>query len=360
MRNICRKKQINLIIMAVLSLMVLFFVPQNTQAATVKRPSQVRNLTVKLTAKNTAKLTWKKASNATKYQVYCSVNGAKYKKIKTTKGTSLTHKKLKNGATYVYKIRGINQKKTGNYSSVQRIRTLSASKPGLSVSVSGTAATLQWNKVTNATGYYVYKVAANGKWSRITTTKERSYVVKGLELGGSYTYKVVPYLSTNGKIFKGSSSTKKVTMPTSGWLLDYVYPYRTSTGYVSCNTKTFSMNGKNYTHGFTTTGRGLTQKDIYFNLGGKYSTLKFKAGICDNPKWSLYKTGSVKIYNGTKLLKQIEIKDLSVETYTVDVKGCSTLKIEVSETMKNIITGTNVDTSLVDTRYGFADVTLSK
>ena len=358
MRNICKKKQANRIIMAVLSLMVLFFVPQNIQAATVKRPSQVTNLTVKLTAKNTAKLTWKKASNATKYQVYCSVNGAKYKKIKTTKGTSLTHKKLKNGATYVYKVRGINQKKTGNYSSVQRIRTLSDSKPGLSASVSGTAATLQWNKVTNATGYYVYKATANGKWSRIATTKERSYVVKGLELGGSYTYKAVPYLSANGKIFKGSSSSKKVTMPTSGWLLDYVYPYRTSTGYVSCNTKTFSMNGKNYTHGFTTTGRGLTQKDIYFNLGGKYSTLKFKAGICDNPKWSLYKTGSVKIYNGTKLLKQIEIKDLSVETYTVDVKGCSTLKIEVSETMK--IIGTNVDTSLIDTRYGFADVTLSK
>ena len=37
--------------MAVLSLMVLFFVPQNAQAATVKRPSQVKNLTVKLTAK---------------------------------------------------------------------------------------------------------------------------------------------------------------------------------------------------------------------------------------------------------------------------------------------------------------------
>ena len=60
MRNIYHKKQINLIIMAVLCLMVLFFVPQNAQAATVKRPSQVKNLTVKLTAKNKVKLTWKK------------------------------------------------------------------------------------------------------------------------------------------------------------------------------------------------------------------------------------------------------------------------------------------------------------
>ena len=53
MRNIYHKKQINLIIMAVLSLMVLFFVPQN---------AQVKNLTVKLTAKNKAKLTWKRAA----------------------------------------------------------------------------------------------------------------------------------------------------------------------------------------------------------------------------------------------------------------------------------------------------------
>ena len=55
--------------MAVLSLMVLFFVPQNAQAATVKRPSQVTKLSVKLTAKNTAKITWKKAENAKRYML---------------------------------------------------------------------------------------------------------------------------------------------------------------------------------------------------------------------------------------------------------------------------------------------------
>ena len=353
-------KKTHIVLMTILSLAVLFFVPQRTQAATVKRPSQVTNLTVKLTAKNTAKITWKKASNAKSYQLYCSVNGGSYKKIKTTKNASYTHKKLKSGATYVYKVRGVNKKKTGNYSSVQRIRTLSATKTGLSASVNGTAAVLKWNKVTNATGYYVYKASTNGSWSKIASTRDYSYTVKNLELGGNYTYKVVPYLSASGKIFTGSSSSKKIVMPTSGWLLDYVQPYRTSTGYVSCNTKSFSMSGKNYTHGFTTTGQGLTQKNIYFNLEGKYSTLQFKAGICDDPKWSLYKTGDVKIYDGTRLLKQIEIKDLDVESYTVDIRGCTNLIIEVSQTRKNLITGENVDNKLIDTRYGFADVKISK
>ena len=76
------KKKVHLLLLAVLCLTVLLFIPQKAQAAAVKKPSQVKNLTVKLTAKRTAKLTWKKAAHAKKYQVYCSVNGGKYKKIK--------------------------------------------------------------------------------------------------------------------------------------------------------------------------------------------------------------------------------------------------------------------------------------
>ena len=123
------KKKVHLLLLAVLCLTVLLFIPQKVQAAAVKKPSQVKNLTVKLTAKRAAKLTWKKAAHAKKYQVYCSVNGGKYKKIKTTKAASVTHKKLKTGAVYVYKVRGINQGKKGSYSSVQRIRTLADTKP---------------------------------------------------------------------------------------------------------------------------------------------------------------------------------------------------------------------------------------
>ena len=82
------KKKVHLLLLAVLCLTVLLFIPQKAQAAAVKKPSQVKNLTVKLTAKRTAKLTWKKAAHAKKYQVYCSVNGGKYKKIKTTKAAS--------------------------------------------------------------------------------------------------------------------------------------------------------------------------------------------------------------------------------------------------------------------------------
>ena len=353
MRNICNKKQINLIIMAVLSLMVLFFVPQNAQAATVKRPSQVTKLSVKLTAKNTAKITWKKAENAKKYQVYASVNGGSYKKLTTTKSTSFTHKKLKSGAVYVYKVRGVNQKKTGNYSSVQRIRTLADTKPGLSTSVSGTTAVLKWNKVTNATGYYVYKATASSNWSKLANTKERSYTVKNLELGGNYTYKVVPYLSVSGKTFKGSTSTKKVTMPTSGWLLDYVQPYAKTLTYASYNARSFKMRGTSYTHGFTTRATLRDDEGIYFNLGGKYSSISFKVGMKDGdytyrrPAQVTIKADGKTVENGTFWIRD----DVAFTTHTINVKGCKYLRIFI--TQGNVI-------KKFDTEYGFADVKLSK
>lgn len=347
-------KKTSKILMAVLCLMtVLFFVPQNVQAATVKRPSQVKNLTVKLVAKNTVKLTWKKASNAKKYQIYCSVNGGSYKKVKTTKATSYTQKNLKNGATYIYKVRGQNQKKTGSYSSVQRVRTLSSSKTGLSASVTGTEAVLKWSKVTNATGYYLYKAVSNNQWSKVASTKENSYTVKGLTLGGSYTYKVVPYLSANGKTFTGSSSTKKITMPTSGWLLDYVQPYAKTLTYTSYNARSFKMRGNTYTHGFATRGSLRDDEGIYFNLGGKYSSISFKVGMCDGnytyrrPAQITIKADGKTVENGTFWVRD----DEAVSTHTINVKGCKDLRIFV--TQGNVI-------KKVDTEYGFADVKLSK
>lgn len=347
-------KKTSKILMAVLCLMtVLFFMPRSAQAATVKRPSQVKNLTVKLVAKNTAKLTWKKAANAKKYQVYCSVNGGSYKKIKTTKATSYTQKNLKNGATYVYKVRGMNQKKTGSYSSVQRVRTLSSNKTGLSVSVTGTVAALKWKKVTNATGYYLYKSVSNNQWSKVASTKENSYTVKGLTLGSSYTYKVVPYLSANGKIFTGSSSTKKITMPTSGWMLDYVQPYAKTLTYTSYNARSFKMRGTTYTHGFATRGSLRDDEGIYFNLAGKYSSISFKVGMCDGnytyrrPAQITIKADGKTVENGTFWVRD----DEAVSTHTINVKGCKDLRIFI--TQGNVI-------KKVDTEYGFADVKLSK
>ena len=108
------KKKVPLLLLAVLCLTVLLFIPQKAQAAAVKKPSQVKNLTVELTAKRAAKLTWKKSKGykADAYEVYraTSKNG-KYVKVFTTKrAAALSYtgsKNLKSGKKYYFKVRGV-------------------------------------------------------------------------------------------------------------------------------------------------------------------------------------------------------------------------------------------------------------
>lgn len=62
-------------------------------------------LTVKA-GKKSAKLTWNKIPNATKYEVYMKV-GKIYKKVAAVKGTSFTKKDLKSGVKYSFKVKTI-------------------------------------------------------------------------------------------------------------------------------------------------------------------------------------------------------------------------------------------------------------
>lgn len=84
---------------------------QAQQAALRKKytPSKPALKSVKKSGKSQAKLTWKKVSNATGYEVYQSVKkNTGYKKIKTlTKNKTVTYKagKLKKKKTYYFKIR---------------------------------------------------------------------------------------------------------------------------------------------------------------------------------------------------------------------------------------------------------------
>lgn len=73
--------------------------------------------------KSTNTLTWKKLSDADGYIVYYSTKyNRKYKKLKTISNkntTSLTHKKLKNGVAYFYKVYGYKKLSEKNLMSVE-------------------------------------------------------------------------------------------------------------------------------------------------------------------------------------------------------------------------------------------------
>lgn len=90
-------------------------------AAMSGKPAKV---TVKNTQTRKIKITWKKVKNAKKYQVQYSTS-KKFKKrvvLKTTKKLKYTIKKLIKGKTYYIRVRGVNGKKVGKWSKIQKIK----------------------------------------------------------------------------------------------------------------------------------------------------------------------------------------------------------------------------------------------
>lgn len=97
------------------------------------KPAKTKIKSVKKVSVSSAGITWKKAKRAKKYELYVSINGRSFKKLKTLKTTSYVHVKLKPGKTYAYKVRGVNGKKKGAFSAVKKIKMPKKSKKVLSV-----------------------------------------------------------------------------------------------------------------------------------------------------------------------------------------------------------------------------------
>ena len=94
----------------------------------VKKIGQAKISSAKNSKKKTVTLSWKKASNAKKYQIQYSLNKkfSKAKKYKTKTITSsklkVTVKKLTGKKTYYFRVRGINGKNVGKWSAVKKVK----------------------------------------------------------------------------------------------------------------------------------------------------------------------------------------------------------------------------------------------
>ena len=147
-----------------------------------------------------AKLSWKAVSGATKYYVYRSTDGVKYKPYYTVSKTSFTDSKSASGKKYYYKVRAVtvvNGKAiVSDYSNVKSIFT-SLAKPTVKITTSNGKPKLSWSKVTGADKYYVYR-STNGKdYTILIKTTKTSVTNTGAKKGTKYYYKVKAICSAN-------------------------------------------------------------------------------------------------------------------------------------------------------------------
>lgn len=109
-RKICRL----LIVLAIATAMIGSSASMASAAA--KTPAKVTGVQVTGATDTTISISWKKASNAKKYEVQYKLSTAKSWKSKTTTSIKATVKGLKSNKKYQFRVRGLNGKKKGGFS----------------------------------------------------------------------------------------------------------------------------------------------------------------------------------------------------------------------------------------------------
>lgn len=171
-------------------------------------------------------LSWGKAADdVTGYRVYrYDADQDKYVYLKSTTSRKYTDEDVTSGKTYQYKVRcywtigGTNY--YGNYSSVISGTTPPAKVTEMDTETrSSTYLTLNWKKVSGASGYRIYKYNTSSKsYEKVTTISKGStvsYKITGLTVATEYQFKVRAYKKTDTGTLWGSSSSayKDCTKP---------------------------------------------------------------------------------------------------------------------------------------------------
>lgn len=133
--------------------------------------------TPKLTVKNSAKgikASWKKVKGASKYKLmYKKTGSKKFKTAYSGKKKSFTVKKLKSGASYIFKVQAKSSKKSSAYSKKAKLVFLKQPKfTELEEKLDMNGIHIKWSKVDKADGYHIYRsLKYKTSYKKIATVK---------------------------------------------------------------------------------------------------------------------------------------------------------------------------------------------
>ncbi len=140
-----------------------------------------------------AKLSWSAIDSADKYYIYRSTDGKHYDCIAKTTKLSYNDTKSASGTKYYYKVRAVAVVDGTNvisaYSTAKSVKTRLAA-PTVKITTVDGKPSLSWNKVTGATGYYIFRSTDGENYSYLTYTTKTSYINKNAGIGATSYYKV--------------------------------------------------------------------------------------------------------------------------------------------------------------------------
>ena len=171
---------------------------------------------VKSTAYNKLKVSWKVVPAAASYQIYRSPKkDGDYQNIKTidSVGTSSwTDSSVKTGKTYYYKIKVVVKTQNGNqtsgFSNVKSAKAVPAKTTLKAKASNAKNVKLTWSKVKGANGYEIYR--SNRKYQKVKTISKggtTSYKDGKLKKSTTYYYKIRVYRKVDRKKVYGSYSS---------------------------------------------------------------------------------------------------------------------------------------------------------
>ncbi|KGK91517.1 cell wall-binding protein [Desulfosporosinus sp. HMP52] len=196
-----KKNSLRLLTLVLCFFFAVLIAPKVTFAASI--PSAPTDLTASAESSSEIYLDWDSVSDAASYYVYRATSSSgTYSKIATTTTSRYTDSDLKSETIYYYKVVSVNSAGTSAYSSRTYETTLDSDDDdeddSLSVPTDLTATAessseiyLDWDSVSEATSYYVYRsTTSSGTYSKIGTATSSKYTDSDLEEDTTYYYKV--------------------------------------------------------------------------------------------------------------------------------------------------------------------------
>lgn len=309
-------------------------------------PATVQSLKVTEVGSKTVKLSWKKVSKATGYQVYVNEykngKGTSYKLNKTVKTNSVSLS-LSSCTNYRIRVRAYyvnskDKKLYGEFATSSLILTLPSKVSSFKASaVTNTSVTLTWKAQKNASGYYLYSKKGSGETKKIATIPAATakYTVKNLPELTSYKFSIKAYhkknvssavyvsVKTDDSKVDSISFTKKKTSLSVGEKYTFKaevvpsYAKNKSVSYSSSNTKIAKVSSKGVV---TAVSQGTAYISAKSADGG--FTVKTKVTVKNVKSTAISMPEKLEIYigNPTELTPKFTPSNTTDKSFTVTGK----------------------------------------